>query len=100
MNDLIKKKKYLNQVKIMNMNLNLQKNRINKINAIQNIKSKQLIKYSFKKNIIINLLSVYFKSKKKKNMNIIIQSNKKKINMKNIFNYKKNYPIKKQKKDT
>lgn len=94
MNDLIIKKKYLNQIKIMNMNLNFKNNRINKINSNQNIQSNQSIKYSLKKNIIINLLNVYFKSKKKKNMNIIIQSNKKKINMKNIFNYKKNHPIK------
>ena len=76
------------------MNLNFKNNRINKINSNQNIQSNQSIKYSLKKNIIINLLNVYFKSKKKKNMNIIIQSNKKKINMKNIFNYKKNHPIK------
>lgn len=79
-----------NNLKKMNNNILNSVLRINKIKPNHVHKKK---KYTLDKNIIINLLSVFYKIKKKKNMNIIISKNKsslKKIFKKNKIKKNKN----------
>jgi len=91
MKDIINKEKNHEKVKMTNVQQNINKmsetkNKLNNVLTIKTLKPKHIqqnknkYKYILPKNIIINLLSVFYKSKKRKNMNIIISKNKALIN--------------------
>ena len=99
MKDIINKEKNIEKSKMINvqqninkMSKNIKKNNLHKLEKIKNkkklnnlitiksLKPKHVhqnkYKYTLSKNIILNLLSVFYESKKRKNMNIIISKNK------------------------
>lgn len=97
MKDIINKEKNQEKLNMTNVQQNINKmsdnkNKLNNLLTIKTLKpihvqqnknkskNRNKYKYILPKNIIINLLSVFYKSKKRKNMNIIISKNKAHIN--------------------